>query len=256
MAKRRIQYFTDFNQDIVQNADQNYQLTDDFQWMRSDWQFKSLSVLISFLAKIFGYGFCKLFLRHKFKNIDILKSYRGQGYFLYANHTQPIGDVFVPMLAGGALRFNVICAQANLGIPIIGPLLPYGGALPIPTSIHKLSRLINAVDCHIKRGDFITIYPEAHVWPYYSRIRPFSATAFHFPVEVEAPSFVMTNTYQKTAWRKRPQMISYIDGPLFPDRSLSRKEQQQKLMHDVEMIMKQRATLSNVEYIKYIKEEK
>lgn len=255
MAKRKIQYFTDFHQDIVQNIDQNYQLADDYQWIRSDWQFNFLSVLISSLAKAFGYGFCKLFLHQVFKNIDVLKPYRGKGYFLYANHTQPVGDVFIPMLAGGALRFNVICAQANLGVPIIGRLLPYGGALPIPTSMHKLSRLIKAVDYHIGQGDFITIYPEAHVWPYYSQIRPFSTAAFHFPIEVDAPSFVMTNTYQKATWR-RPQMVSYIDGPLFPDRSLSRKAQQQKLMRDVEMIMKKRAVLSNVEYIKYIKKEK
>lgn len=256
MAERKIQYFTDFNQDIVQNTDQHYQLADDYQWIRSDWQFKFLSVLISSLAKVFGYGFCKLFLRQTFKNIDVLKPYRGKGYFLYANHTQPIGDVFVPMIAGGALRLNIICAQSNLGVPIVGRLLPYGGALPIPLSIHKLSCLIKAVDYHIGRGDFVTIYPEAHVWPYYSQIRPFSASAFHFPIEVDAPSFVMTNTYQKTVWRRRPRMVSYIDGPFFPDRSLSRKEQQKKLMHDVEMTMKKRAELSNIEYIKYIKKEK
>ena len=157
------------------------------------------------------------------------------------------------MLAGGARKYYVICAQSNLGMPIIGPLLPYGGAMPIPSDIHKLPQLIKAVSYHIKRGDFVTVYPEAHVWSYYTGIRPFSEAAFHFPITTNAPSFVMTNTYQKSRWGKKPQMITYFDGPLYPDQSLLRKERQRKLMQEVKSLMEKRATLSNVEYIKYVK---
>lgn len=253
MIKKKVQYFTGFNQDLVENADQSYRLSDNYQWIRTDWRFKAIASSVSVLAKVFGYGFCKFFLKQRFVNLDILKPYRNQGYFIYANHTQPVGDVFLPMLAGGARRYYAICAQANLGVPVVGPLLPYGGALPIPSDIHQLPKLIEAVDYHINRGDFITIYPEAHVWPYYSKIRPFSEAAFHFPVTVNAPTFTMTNTYQVAKWGRRPQMVTYIDGPFYPDKTLARKARQQKLMHDVETTMKKRATLSNVEYIKYVK---
>ena len=253
MAKNKIQYFTRFDEDLVETADQNYQLKDNFKWIRTDWQFNFLATVISAGAKAFGYGFNKLVLRQRFANLDVLKPYCGQGYFIYANHTQPVGDVFLPMLAGGARKYYVICAQANLGMPIIGPLLPYGGAMPIPSDIHQLPSLIKAVDYHIKHGDFVTVYPEAHVWPYYTGVRPFSEAAFHFPITTNAPAFVMTNTYQKAKWGKRPQMVTYFDGPFYPDSTLPRKKRQQKLMQDVKEQMERRAALSNVEYIKYVK---
>lgn len=253
MAKNKIQYFTKFDEDVVETADQGYQLKDDFKWIRTDWQFNFLATVISTGAKVFGYGFNKLILRQRFANLDVLKPYRREGYFIYANHTQPIGDVFLPMLAGGARRYYVICSQANLGVPIIGPLLPYGGAMPIPSDIHQLPALTEAVDYHIKQGDFVTIYPEAHVWPYYTGVRPFSEAAFHFPIATNAPSFVMTNTYQKAKLGKHPQMITYFDGPIYPDVTLPRKERQRKLMQDIKKRMEKRAVLSNVEYIKYVK---
>lgn len=253
MAKKKVQYFTKFDQDLVENADQGYQLKDDYQWIRTDWKYQVLAPSISAVAKVFGYGFCKLFLKQRFANLEVLKPYRNQGYFIYANHTQPVGDVFLPMLAGGAQRYYAICASANLGVPIIGTLLPYGGALPIPADLHQLPRLIKAVDYHLNRGDFITIYPEAHVWPYYTKVRPFSEAAFHFPIMVNAPIFVMTNTYQGLKNGKRPEMITYIDGPFYPDQTLLRKQRQQRLMSDVQTMMKKRAALSNVEYIKYVK---
>ena len=230
MAKNKIQYFTRFDEDLVETADQNYQLKDNFKWIRTDWQFNFLATVISAGAKAFGYGFNKLILKQRFANLDVLKPYRGQGYFIYANHTQPVGDVFLPMLAGGARKYYVICAQANLGMPIIGPLLPYGGAMPIPSDIHQLPSLIKAVDYHIKQGDFVTVYPEAH-----------------------APSCVMTNTYQKARRGSRPQMITYLDGPIYPDSALPRKARQQKLMQDVKEKMEKRAALSNIEYVKYVK---
>lgn len=252
LARTKIQYFTDFDQDLVETTDQDYQLKSDFKWIRTDWKFNCLANSLSSLAKVFAYGFCKLYLKQSFANLEVLKPYRKQGFFLYANHTQPVGDPFLPMLVGNARRYYAICAQSNLGMPFLGPLLPYGGALPIPSDIHRLPKLIKAVKFHIERDDFITIYPEAHVWPYYTKIRPFSKAAFHFPIMVKAPSFVMTNTYQKPRVGKRPRMITYLDGPFYPDESLPAKKRQETLMQQVHQVMEKRAQQSDVEYIKYV----
>ena len=63
----------------------------------------------------------------------------------------------------------------------------------------------------------------------------------------------MTNTYQKARRGNRPQMITYFDGPIYPDSTLPRKERQRKLMQDVKQQMEKRVALSNVEYVKYVK---
>ena len=54
MAKNKIQYFTGFDEDLVETADQNYQLKDNFKWIRTDWQFNFLATVISAGAKAFG----------------------------------------------------------------------------------------------------------------------------------------------------------------------------------------------------------
>jgi len=48
-------------------------------------------------------------------------------------------------------------------------------------------------------------------------------------------------------------MVSYIDGPFYPDMSLNKKDAQNKLRDIVYEKMVERAKNSNVEVVKYIK---
>ena len=49
------------------------------------------------------------------------------------------------------------------------------GAIPIPNNKNGMKNFINAIETHINKKHSITIYPEAHIWPYYTKIRPFKA---------------------------------------------------------------------------------
>ena len=53
----------------------------------------------------------------------------------------------------------------------------------------------------------IIVYPEAHVWPYYTKIRPFKTSAFTFPVEEEKEVYCATTTYQKSKLFKKPKVV-------------------------------------------------
>ena len=46
----------------------------------------------------------------------------------------------------------------------------------------------------------------------------------------------------------------YVDGPFFPDESLSKKEQQNQLRDQIEGCMRERSKRSSYEYIRYEKE--
>lgn len=48
-------------------------------------------------------------------------------------------------------------------------------------------------------------------------------------------------------------MVTYIDGPFYPDETLNAKEKKQKLRDDVYNTMKNRAKNSNVCMIRYEK---
>lgn len=67
--------------------------------------------------------------------IAVLRQCAKSGCFLYGNHTQPVGDAFIPVRALAPKRSYVVVSPANLGIRVLGPLLPMLGALLIPNSI-------------------------------------------------------------------------------------------------------------------------
>ena len=100
------------------------------------------------------------------------------------------------------------------------------------------------------------IYPEAHIWPYYTHIRPFPDGSFGYPAKDGTPVFCFVNTYQKRGNKRKPRMTTYIDGPFYPDMELPLKQRRKKLRDEVYAQMCKRAELSNVEVIQYIKKEK
>ena len=111
-----------------------------------------------------------------------------------------------------------------------------------------------AVNQRYKEKNAIITYPEAHVWPYYTKIRPFPKTAFKFAVENNAPVFCTTTTYQKRKEGKKPKITIFVDGPFFVDEKLNKKENQEKLHSCVYNKMQERSANSNYEYIEYKKQ--
>lgn len=179
-----------------------------------------------------------------------LKNFPG-GMVVYANHTQMIGDVFTPILVCRPKRGYTIVSPANLGLPVIGKILPDLGALPIPGDFRHMKQFTKAVQERLAQGGCVFVYPEAHVWPYCTYIRPYPDTAFSYAVENHVPAFCMTTTYQKRKHGKTPRQTVYLDGPFYADETLSRHEQRKKLHDEVYACMLERSKESNFEYIIY-----
>ena len=119
-----------------------------------------------------------------------------------------------------------------------------------------MKNFLDTIEKRIKKGNSITIFPEAHIWPYYTQIRPFKSVSFKYPVKLGVPVFCMTNTYQSYGKNNdKVKIVSYIDGPFFPDEGLSIKEQQENLRNKVYGAMVERSKNSNIEVIKYEKKK-
>lgn len=254
MEKHKINYYKTYSDDFVKSKKQDYKLPNNYKWIHTNIFYKIYSAILYKIAYIFGFFYCKFALHVKVENRDVLKKHRKQGYFLYGNHTQPIGDVFMPTRLCKSKRIFVIASPSNLGVDGIGPFLPMIGILPIPDSIIKMKKLLQAVEQRIQQNKCVVIYPEAHVWPYYTKIRPFESTAFKFPIENNAKSFCMTTTYYKRKFGKKPGIKIYVDGPFISDDNLSKKQRQEYLSDKIYQCMKYRSKSSNYEYIEY-KEE-
>ena len=144
---KRIYYYNNLEDDVIKSNNQEYKLNSNYKWIKKNIFYKFFSYVIYFFVLIFAFIYLKLVLHIKVKNRRILKNEKG--YFLYANHTQMLGDVFVPFLICFPKRPYIICSTANLGIPFIGKLLPIAGALPIPDNIHDMIKFKEAINYHI-----------------------------------------------------------------------------------------------------------
>lgn len=251
MAK--IYYYNSFEDDFIETTKQNYQLKNNYKWIHSNIFYQVLSKFLYVLIVIFSYFYTKIFLRVTIKNKKILK--KEKGYFLYCNHTQMLGDVFNPFIICFPHHPNIICSSANLGIPILGKMLPMGGALPIPKDIHDMIKFKEAINYNIGHNHSIIIYPEAHLWPYATFIREFSNVSFHYPILNKKGVFTATTTYTKSKIFKKPKITIYIDGPFKVADNLTKKENMQILHDKVYNAMVKRSKLSNYEYITYQKKD-
>lgn len=251
MAK--IYYYNSLEDDVIESKNQDYQLKDNYKWLHHNIFYKILSYLVYYLVLLFSLIYAKLFLHVKIKNKKIIK--KEKGYFLYANHTQMLGDVFNPFLICFPYHPYIICSPSNLGIPFLGKILPIAGALPIPDNIHDMMKFKDAINYHITKGNPIIIYPEAHLWPYATFIRDFPKTSLHYPIESNKKIFTATTTYTKSQIFKKPKIVIYIDGPFQSDEKLTKKENINKLHDEVYKMMHKRSKLSDYEYITYKKKD-
>lgn len=251
MKEKQVRYYTDFSEDFEKSAQQEYLLPDGYRWVRKDVGSKILSGAVYTLALIFSSVYCKLCLHMRVKGRKNLKGLKG-GYYIYGNHTQPVGDVFIPALCVFPKRIYTVVSTANYGIPVIGRILPYLGALPTVDSLSGIKELNRAIEYRIDTGHPVVIYPEAHVWEYYTDIRPFPDTAFKFPAKTDKPVIAMTVTYLRSRIFKRPVTEVFLDGPFYGEGTTAR-EKAADLHKKVSGIMKQRSENSNVAFIEYRK---
>lgn len=198
--------------------------------------------------------YAKIKFRIKYIGKEKIKPYKNEGYFIYGNHTQPFADTFIPSIPMYPKRNFLIVNPVNISLKGTGTLVEMLGAMPIPSNKSAMKNFLEAIKQKINKGYAITIYPEAHIWPYYTKIRPFKDVSFKYPIQLEKPAFCITNTYQSYGKNnKKIKIVSYIDGPFYPNKELTLKEQQKELRNKIYNCMEERSKNSNIEHIKYIK---
>ncbi len=254
MEKRKVIYYTDPLNDEFSRAkitpkriDGSYRYCYDSRWKRFTHLFWYRGVFT--LPAIL---YTKLVFGQRTVGKEKLKPYQKQGYFLYGNHTQDIGDAFLPNTLNLPKHNYMIVHANNVSMPVLGKLTPSLGALPLPDDLAAGRNFAKAVERRIGEGHCVVIYPEAHIWPYYTGIRPFGDGSFAYPVRCSAPVFCFTNTYQKRKHGKRPRMVTYIDGPFFAEEAPGPRDRRRVLRDQVYEAMCRRAACSNIEKIRYV----
>ena len=248
-------YYTDelndeFSEAVItpRRLDETYKYEHNFLWEICSY------IVQNFLSMPIKVLYQKIKFKLKYVGKEKIKPYKKQGYFIYVNHTQAFADTFIPSVGIYPKRNFLIVNPANVSMKDNGKLVEMLGAIPTPDNKTAMKNFLKIIEKRIKRGNSITIYPEAHIWPYYTKIRNFRDVSFKYPVQLKTPVFCMTNTYQACGKNKdKIKIVTYIDGPFYPDEKLTIKEQQKDLRNRVYNQMVERSKNSNIELIKYIK---
>ncbi|NLB48691.1 MAG: glycosyltransferase, partial [Erysipelotrichia bacterium] len=174
-----------------------------------------------------------------------------KGAFIYANHTLDIGDVYTPSLLFKQ-KNNIIAGPEAFSIFGIKTIVAMLGALPLPSTLKGARRFLEAIKHKIEKGETITIYPEAHIWPYYTKIRNFKDASFGYPVTMNCPTICVTNTF--VPHKQRYKLITHVDGPFYPDLNLDRKASRTKLRDQIyETMLNRSMEVEQYEKNRYIK---
>ncbi len=153
------------------------------------------------------------------------------GCFLYLNHTQDIADAFIPTIAAFPKHAHVITGPEAVSIRGIRTLVAMLGAVPLPSRFSAARNFENRLQQLIDEGRAVTVFPEAHIWPYCNFVRHFSDKSFSYPYRTEAPIIAAVVVYrqQRLLPRCHPHITVYLSDPLYPDLSLPEKQARELL---------------------------
>lgn len=204
------------------------------------------------------YFYSKLKCGYRVVGREKLKKAKG-GYFVYCNHTQAELDAFLPNLLSYPRRTYIITGPEATSIKGLRQIVKMLGALPVASTICGLKNMDNAIRARVQANNAIAIFPEAHIWPYYTKIRPFPSGSFKFPIRTGKPCFSFTVTYHDRYIFfhkcKRPGITVYVEGPFYPDLSVSKIQAQELLRQKVyDSMVKSSLRDNQVEYIEYVRD--
>lgn len=262
MKPEQIYYYSDELEDEFSGVKRDTVTVDkSYRYLHSNYIWRMCSwILYRVIMTPVAYLFMKIKFHLKIVNRSVLtkdtkerKNQKNSGIFLYGNHTQIPGDGFLPSILTFPVRDYVVVNADNISLRGTRTFMEMVGALVLPNHISGMKNYMKAVKYRIARGNAVAIYPEAHIWPYYTGIRAFKPDSFTFPVMYQVPAYCFTVTYQKRGYHKKPRMTVYVDGPFYSDSELKNKAAAQQLRDQIYQTMKERSSASDYEYIKYIK---
>lgn len=252
-AKKKIYYYSDpLNDEMLSQKGKEVKVDRNFKFISKNPIWKVFSFLVyRLILTPFAFIHCKIKFGFKIFGKEKLRKHKKEGYFVYSNHVLAGGDAFFPSIINFPKKPYIVVNAKNLKTLGSKSLIMMLGAIPIPNGFDGMIEFKKAIKKRFEQKNTIVIYPEAHLWPYYTKIRPFLSTSFKFPAELGSPVYCTTTTFKRRKHWKTPKVQIFVDGPFYPDPKLSIKENQQKLRDEVYETMLERSKNSTYEVIKY-----
>lgn len=195
----------------------------------------------------------------RIKNRRALKKLRGTGYYMYGNHTQDMMDAYSPTLVNFPRFTHIAVSPQTVASPALRIPVQLLGGIPVPRDAAGLRAFMKALSYRVSQKRVVTVYPEAHIWPWYTGIRPFSDKSFMYPVKDNVPVVACVTTYRKRRIFKKlpPLMTVTVSDPFYPDRSLDDRRARKKLRDQVyDFMCSISSSPDNYAYYEYVRKDK
>lgn len=262
MKKRKgeIYYYSSFDEDVQHlKTAKRISLSDDYVYERKNPFFKIFSFILYWIIAKPILALVSKIRGISVKNRKNIKKLKGQGFFIYGNHTSNYDAFTIQALAISFTRVNAIGYSDALSMPVIKYLVKALGLIPLGDSIRTQANMMKCIKKYIDKKQAILIFPEAHDWPYYTHIRPFKDGAFHYPAKFNAPiiPFVTIMKERKIFKNLKPKMDIVFLDPIYPKKELNVKENKEYLANECFKVMSEYSnSIKQPEFFKFIKKEK
>ena len=253
--RKTIYYEHELTDDFAENGIKTKKIPEGFVYIHRGIPWRVASALLYYhIARPLVFLFTKIVYLQRFRNRKCMKEVRKKGAYVYANHTNMLLDVYSPYIIRHQRRNYIIAGPDAFSIPGISWLVQMLGGVPVGETPKQNRDMTECAKERVAKGNLLTIFPEAHIWPYYTGIRPFRAASFHYPAEDGQAVYAMTHCYKKRRIGNYVRVDTYLDGPFYADMSLPLPERRMKLRNECLEAMTRRAREnSTYEYWHYEK---
>ena len=251
---RIIYYKNILNDDFAGTRIKQKQIDQKYVYVHKNIFYRFISFFLYYIiAKPLVYMACKIKRRVRIKNPQVLKKLKKTGFFMYGNHTSKFDAVTPQSVVSKRKRVYIVANPDATSIPGIRTLVNMFGCIPLPSDVHSSTNYLDAIKYRYEQKSIIMIYPEAHIWPFYTGIRPFSDASFRYPAMFNAPVVAMVTTYRKSHSKRKPFIDITLSEPIYPHSGYSLKENMKYLRDQVyDFMSKITKETPDVGYINYL----
>lgn len=240
MAKNTIYYSDPIHDDFANNQIKTKQIPADYPFViRNPFWLVLEFIVYRLIATPLVWLIGKVGFGLRIKNRKVIRRMRKTGFYLFGNHTQAMMDAYTPSLCAFPHKAYIVANPDAVSIPGIRRIVQMLGAIPLPSTTHGYQRFIQALSYRTSRKKAVAIYPEAHIWPWYTGIRPFPDSSFAYPVAQGVPAIAFVTTYRKRRLFKNlpPCMTVTLSEPFYPDLSIHPRQAKKQLRDAVYRFM-------------------
>lgn len=207
---------------VDKNFDENY------TFYRNDFLFGIGRAIAYFVAYTVGYFLCYTQNGIRYAGRKNLKKYKSQlenGCITICNHVFHYD--YMSIMIGIRPHREFFPAWSSKFLDKDRLAVQLAGGIPVPRKIAALKKFYYALEQHMKDGTWLHFFPEAAMWPYYQKIRPFKKGAFALADKYNVPILPLAFQFRDPSkvailfGAKEPRATLYFGEPIFSNFDIS-----------------------------------